>query len=351
MYSIEVYDSENLEPIVNLARTCYGEAGEPLEYWRWRYRSKYPTRSAIIVARSGNEIVGMQPMNVFPAVLGDRQEYLGVLTGVQVHPDHRGHGLFGRMVDACVQEAWKSNAIAVTTMPNEKSYPLFMRKGWMNSGDRSFFVRPLRRGGGNTPTGVFFSRLASCAAVLWAPGARARRIKQNSMHHLTSTIEDTIDTGNLESLDEDDRISIRRDGNWLRWRYADCPVREYCLRKAVNDAGRIIGWAASAVEWRAGLRVGYVMDVVAENVDARTILVRATVDALASHGVAVACAVVSSPLQIASLETAGFAKVPGFMPLKRFHTVHVVNPARETELTLVETVDRWNLTLGDWDAI
>jgi len=351
MYSIEVYDSEELEPIVNLARACYGEAGEPLEYWRWRYRSEYPTQSAIIVARSGNKIVGMQPMNIFPAVLGGRQEYLGVLTGVQVHPDHRGHGLFGGMVDACVQEAWKSKAIAVTTMPNERSFPLFMRKGWTNSGDRPFFVRPLRRGKWNTPAGVFFSWVAACAAVLWAPEARARWSRRSSVHYFTSTIEDTIDTGNLESVDEDERISISRDGNWLRWRYADCPIRDYSLLKCANKEGRIAGWAASAVEWRAGLRVGYVMDVVAGNVDARTTLVRAAVDALASQGVAAACAVVSSPLQKTSLETAGFAKVPEFMPLKRFHTVHVVNPARETESALVETVDRWNLTLGDWDAI
>jgi len=351
MYSIEVYDSENLEPIVNLARACYGEAGEPLEYWRWRYRSEYPTRSAIIVARSGNEIVGMQPMKVFPAVLGGRQEYLGVLTGVQVHPDHRGHGLFGRMVDACVQEAWKSKAIAVTTMPNERSYPLFMRKGWTNSGDRSFFVRPLRRGRGNSPTGVFFSRVAAYAAAFRALGSNVRGGKLSSLQPITSIIDAAAGTGSLDSLDEDERISITRDGNWLRWRYADCPVRDYCLVKCANNEGRITGWAASAVEWRAGLRVGYVMDVVAENVDARSYLVRATVDALASQGVAVACAVASSPLQRVALESSGFAKVPRFVPLKRFHTVHCVNPARKQEASLVETVDRWNLTLGDWDAI
>ncbi|MBN2464462.1 GNAT family N-acetyltransferase [candidate division WOR-3 bacterium] len=343
---------DDLSAVLELARACYGSSTNPPEWWRWRYFTYRPESSGIFVAELAGKVVGIRPVTYFRYSLGRRALTGALFTDVMVHPEFRRRGIFSRLVSVCVEEAWRNGADFISTMPNDLSLPGFLKSGWVNLGDRRLMVCPLRPAG-NVRRGRgtrWWSLLTAIPAALTE--LRHHRLSSHGpIAEEAERFDPSADA--LADLTARKRsvLALRRDAAWLNWRYCDKPRNEYGRFVARERDGSISGVVVTHVEMRFGLRAGFLVELVSASTESTRTLVAAAIRSLRRQGAEAAAAVMSESQTIRDLFKLGFLAVPGAVSPKHFHTVFLPRPGSEGQFASLLRVDRWSLTLGDWDAI
>ncbi len=341
MYKIEKYTSTDDGPLVDLARLCFGETGQSEEYWSWRYRSEFRDNSVVFVALKGDVLVGMQPVAFFPAHFKGASATVGILTSVCVHPDHRGQGLFGKLVNECEFESWRRGALLLATMPNDKSYPLFHRRNWMDPG-----LRTLMAFTALSPANLF--RLLSQPA-----NARTKGSGQDAG---ASIVEVTKVDAEWDSFaDQQARkwpgVWIRRDAKWVNWRYLTCPSRSYDVLQYRGKNTQLEGWLACVYQKTNRVKTGFILDLHANSDQVAVRLLRVATRNLTRKGCVAIVAVESDISALSRLRQSGFRKVPERLSPKRFFTVYRANPDLAKDVQELSKIGAWRFSLGDWDNI
>ncbi len=349
---IRAYRDEDLAELRQLMAAVYGDAAISDEIWRWRHFG-LGGKNGAMVAVDGGAIVGQQPMELYDFHFGGRPVPGAVLTGVMVHPRYRRRGLFGNLVGACEQTAWDNGAAFVTTMPNEQSFPAFMKSGYVDPGLRTLLVRVVDP----EPLAVRLRAPPRVAALGGAVGrlglaglaSMLRRSRRIRVEHVTGFSED-VDQLFTQFVAGSAGLCQVRSLEWLRWRYERAPLQPPRLFEA-RENGRLVGWAVSTTEQREGLRVGYLVDILAIDGAARRALILAVSDDLANAGVAIILSVVSNRELIRALVSCLFVPVPRRTAPKKFYTVFKAAPGRRHDLAALASIGNWYQTLGDWDNI
>lgn len=338
--------------VMSLVRTCYGEAAEPPEWWRWRHREFDPSNSVMFVAVDRQEIVGLRPMAVFDYFLRGESIKGGLFSAVMVHPDYRRQGIFSRLVEACAQEAWRRGAAFVHTMPNDVSYPGFVKLGWHDPGDRTLLVRPL------DVAAIFGKKvgphwLAATLAFLPQAGLSLSRprAKWDFVIDQVESFDDAAEALASRVAKELNGIVLQRTRRWLNWRFKSNPWNRYQRFAATSRRGDLVGFAVTNTENRSGLRVGYVVELIADSSDARRALIEAATSSLRQQGAALVATVVSDPELAQAFRRQRFFMVPQKLSPKRFHTVYQPRPGCAGDFESVRAISAWYQTLGDWDGI
>lgn len=308
-----------------------------------------------MVAEVAGRVVGVQPMQVFPYTCDGGKLKGGLLTGVAVHPEFRRQGIFLALVEACEQEAWRQGADFVTTMPNERSRPGFLKMGYVDPGCRRLLVRPLA-------LRVLSRRVLRFPLIGSALGAVAEigqaLLKPRPQRDGFSVQEVRGVPDGIEELNEAHTrlfpgLRMQRSRDWWRWRYEQSPLRRYRFFEVRDAEQKSSGVAVVTFETRDEVPVAYLMDVVVRDSDVLSELLGQVFDAARREGGAhVICAVASSSTMVRALRWAGFWLVPLWAPVKRFYTVVRFNPEREPGLPAAwRQIGHWYQMLGDWDNL
>ncbi|MFM9005637.1 MAG: GNAT family N-acetyltransferase, partial [Flavobacteriales bacterium] len=109
------------------------------------------TRCIRIVAMDGERVAGFQSFFYWPVVMAGKELQSYQSGNSLVHPDYRGKGLFGKMLNFIHEPGSGFNAELLIGFPVEASYNSFMRNGWINPFNLQWYVKPLH------PVRSFFS--------------------------------------------------------------------------------------------------------------------------------------------------------------------------------------------------
>lgn len=143
---IALYQPWMRSQIVALFAMEYGVSAEEFEhtfvaFYEHTFQQGHGVR---IVALEGEKVGGFQSFFFWP-VTGPNGRLRVLQSGNSlVHPDFRGKGLFGKMLDYIEQPESGVAYDFLIGFPVEMSYGSFMRKKWLNPFDLQWYVLPLR---------------------------------------------------------------------------------------------------------------------------------------------------------------------------------------------------------------
>jgi GNAT superfamily N-acetyltransferase len=94
-----------------------------------------PARGRIFVVRSGSHLLGM--INLLITISTAEGGFVLMLEDLVVHPDYRGHGLGGQLVERAIQFAREKKFLRITLLTErvkeEAAQGFFRKHGFVNS--------------------------------------------------------------------------------------------------------------------------------------------------------------------------------------------------------------------------
>lgn len=349
-FRVRRFQRDDAPGVRRVLEATYGGDATPPEVYDWWSFGCPGASSGFMVAESQGSVVGVQPMEIFPYRDGQKSFKGGMLTGVAVHPEFRRRGIFSALVNACEREAWRQGAAFVSTMPNDRSRPGFLKLGYTDLGRRRLLVRLVNPGDMCARSAPFLGRVIGAAAGCVQAVLKRISAEDGIALRQVNTIAPGVTALALKHETLFPGLRITRSAEWWRWRFLEAPTRRYRIYEATTSSGELAGLAVCTTGWKGRHKVSYLVDMVvsAERV-VRAIVNRLCEDA-ATEGSQALGAVVSSSSLANALSQAGLWIVPAWVPLKRFYSVVRFNPASDIPRTWHHINGR-DQTLADWDNL
>jgi GNAT superfamily N-acetyltransferase len=108
------------------------------------YEQEFQKQNCIrIVALDGERVAGFQSFFYWPVTIEGAEVQSYQSGNSLVHPDYRGKGLFGKMLNYIHEPGSGFNAELLIGFPVEASYNSFKRNGWNNPFNLQWYIKPL----------------------------------------------------------------------------------------------------------------------------------------------------------------------------------------------------------------
>lgn len=332
-------------------------------YWQWRHYSNPDITSRIYVIKGGGDgvIAGMRPISFMPIRVNGKDVSSVMLTAVITHPDYRRKGIFSSLVKHSMKESKDSGASFAFTFPNEKSYAIYSKKReWRHIGSIPLFAKiiDLNR--------VLQSQLGSLFLVRWMSMFGNKVLKFIYKRPVFDSFNTKIDIRMTKDIDNsydqfwhkvssDYSIIIKRDANYLRWRYLDNPVMKYDIIEARDKKDDSLkGYIVTTFQERYGLNLGLIIDMMVQAKDEQigTLLIAKVTSRFNDEKVAVAgCLMQKNQWYTKCLRNNGFLFLPQKINPREFYVLcSCLSEDPEFERTIFN-FDDWHLTWGDTDNV
>jgi hypothetical protein len=251
----------------------------------------------------------------------------------------------GRGLGAQLFTAWSDHVdVALGLGLTPSSYGLFKKLRYHDVGPVPFFQKVLDAGA------VARRRLGRAVGTAAAPLVRlALAVRHPERRRTAGDVVVQPASGftpEYDALWERARASyamcVRRDRDYLAWKYARCPHRRYDVLEA-RRGGELEGFAVSRHEDYRGLRLGWIVDVFADAAHhaARDALLGGVLDAFRAAGVARAQAFAMNGALGEDLRRRGFRR-------QRSPMQFCVRTRVESDAVLADR-GRWHVVFGDSD--
>lgn len=312
----------------------------------WQYFQNPDTGEdgpVILVAMEGDAVLGQIANMTFPFWWGDREVRAGQCIDYFVRPDTQGKGVGKALCDRCADEVDVVLALGLTP----SSYPLF-RKMYTDIGPVPSFMKILdgralarkKWGAAGQLAGPFVD--AGIRLFFPTPGLR-EDIEVREVSEFVDEYDDLWRRARGSFV-----TTVRRDARYLRWKYSQCPFRQYRVLEARRH-GALAGFAVVRVEGKPEFRRGILVDLFCDASD------RATVDALLAaanadfkrDGVARVEAYCYSRLLAGALKRHGFR--PGRTTMQYCVSYRGTPDGRGEPKAVIGDLSNWNLFIGDGD--
>lgn len=323
--------------IVRLFETVFGKtmgSTESVDHWRWEFADNPIGRLSIILAWEGDRLVGQYAANPRRVRVSGEDRLAALSLDTIAHPDYRFLGIFTRTAKACYTAMREQGFNFIIGFPNANSiHGLTISLGWSTINDTPIFLRPVAPG-----------------ITAFGGGAAAVRPRRGFKLNEESGFGDWADEL-WERCRDRQAIWVRRDREYLAWRYGARPETSYSILTAWSE-GRIAGWIAWRISEQGGIKVLFVMDLLADPVRAADALLEAAINAAAREG----CRLVSALVMQDSIykpifRRHLFARLPrALYPQNKIHFCAL----RLTDAIPPETFydpSLWHISWGDTDVL
>ncbi len=321
------------------------------KYWEWRFFNNTACNASIMLADYKGSPIGIQPVAIFDFQKGTTTYQGAMYTGVLTHPDHRRKGVFRTLVDSANDYANSQGAAFSMTMPNDASYPGFIRTGeWISPGEIPLFLKVIDGRATLKPKlGKLLSYLCGGACrvpFLREPPCSPVDFETNQVKEVSGELDLLFDRFSATN----ETLMIRRTQRYWKWRYEQRPDSDYRSFEIRKNAA-LAGVVATGTQERFGIDFGMILDLVS-NEDELSVyqLLHAAQEDLKSRGVGIiSCQAATKSLQRA-LVNSGFRKlIPAINP-KKFH--YVYRPHTNNNLDHnPQSIGDWYLMFGDSDNV
>ncbi len=254
-----LWEDEDEEQILRLMRCGYGDMEIAYhDYFDWEYRRNPAGRATIGVGHLPDGVVVTALATVPTPIIFKGRSLVGsqLVNGV-TDPEYRGCNLF----PSCANMVWQALEGAGVALsygfPNPRSFPGLTKKvGYINMGRACLLMRP------HAPAELLARRLPSGRRLgLGGFDRLLVRGLSKQLHEKTVVSKrPSFDGLFMEHLHETAALGLRRDIDWLNWRYVKIPRRTYSII-AVGNASRPEGVAVYRIcDWDK-LRIGTINDL------------------------------------------------------------------------------------------
>ena len=343
--SIEQRGLGDAEDLFRLYGSVFGEAltEASRRRWEWQYLENPATTGAgpeIWVAREDGRLLGQYASMPVRLWWGSREVRSSWGMDVFVAAQARGRGLGAQLFTA-----WSDHVdVALGLGLTPSSYGLFKKLRYHDVGPVPLFQKVL------DARAVARRRLGRVAGAAAAPVLRlalAARHPERGRRAEDVVVQPAAGfTPEYDALWARARASyamcVRRDREYLAWKYARCPHRRYDVLEA-RRGGKLEGFAVSRHEDYRGVALGWIVDVFADTADhaAKDALLGAVLDSFRAAGVARAQAFAMNAALGDDLRRRGFRQ-------HRSPMQFCVRARVDSEAVFADR-GRWHVVFGDSD--
>ena len=285
-----------------LFEACFGQRGAR-DVLDWRYDRCPHGQPIALLGRVEGRAVSGYACNPRRIGWDAASVTVGQTGDVMSHPDARGKGYFTRLDRAAMQASAEAGWPVVFGLPNRQSANLFLQKlGWMGVGNLKPWTFVLRASAGARRERLRAGRLASALVPLdaWRGRRVCARLKASSAPLRTQPVErfGTWVEPLGRALSERYEWVLRRDADYLNWRFFEGPHGGFEAVRVDDSQGRAVGYAVTQTP-SAPDGLGFLVDLVGLDESAERAALLAALERLRGHGAAVvrAHAVVGSTWQ------------------------------------------------------
>lgn len=198
--------------------------------WQWQFPDNIHGEGWISLAESNGEVIGQYCMMNIPLNFLGHRLLAGQSCDTMIRPDHQGKGWFVGLAVRNYEYAVGMGVEAVFGMPGRKSYPGFMRGlGWAKIAELKYFyyrlefqkLKILRKFGiGQVPRRFISLPNLFSLKMDGLQNGEGVDIK------VSSVLPEDLSSMLLE-LNHYEVLSLRKDLDYLKWRYERHPVFQY----------------------------------------------------------------------------------------------------------------------------
>ena len=298
-----------------------------LDFWKWRYAENPFGTGVIKLLFDEDELIGhyaVVPVNIQVEDVPVRAVFsMNTIT----HPDYGRQGIFTYLARETYKECQMRGFKFVYGFPNKNSYHGFTKRlHWQGLGKMSLLYKDLQEGVSHPPL--------------------SKRVRQ--IHQVERFGED-IDLL-WHKVKGEYNVIVPRTREFLNWRYVEHPEINYAKYVGRDNSGQAVGYVVLKIFKTENETRGHIVDILSLN-DKGVIkeLVRSTSDYFTERGIGnVSCWMQDNHFCAGTLKEEGFVRkeVPGSYP----HFGAKVFEEMSTQVTGVEDIASWYLTMGDCDV-
>lgn len=356
-WEVAEYEPGDEQGIMRLYQLVFGEEMSD-DQWRWRYLKNPTGLVTIILAKAGAQIVGQYALLPVRMKVGADTRVVALSLDTMVHPDYRGQGVFVELARRLYKDVALQGTPLVYGFPNEASHRGFVTGlGWVDLCDRvPLFVRPL------SAEGILKGTVAN--RFLLAVGGRSGQMGMSLL--LPARRIEVPDGCAIRPVTSfDDRadelwrrassafgISLVRDQRYLNWRYVEKPGDSYTIL-ILERAGDVLGYVVLKSVERFGLRIGFVVDLLAvpdQPSISRCLISEAVECFRKAQRAIISCLMLKHSPYIQALRANGFLFLPARLHPQEMY-VGVRRNTEEYAAELITNPSNWYITWGDHDDI
>lgn len=322
--------------------------------WNWQFRDNPAGYCRALVAHVGDQIVGQYMVIPMELCLEGRTILASLSMDTMTHPTYRKQGIFQTLALKLYADLAKDGISITYGFPNENSLSgLTNLLGWSHIATLNMYVKPLnverfiQKGKGGRflafiaarPLSFFFRQSSAPPSSL---GLKVRQVDR---------FDERVD--NLWQMNRTIQpIQKSRTRDFLNWRYADCPFRDYQFF-ILEEKEQLLGYIVLRYMEEFGLKGGMIVDFLVH--PKRPEAFEALVSACLYYSTEqemdlVACILHGNRALLKRLQKLRFIKVPRFLePKKWYFTVRQNNTRYSADL--INSPHSWFLTFGDTDVI
>lgn len=197
----------DLPEMIELLKSSLGEGLIPKSeaYFKWKHHDNPFGTSKILLAKEGDEIVGLRAFMRWQWVRGTEIVEAVRAVDTATHPSYQGKGIFKTLTMKAVEECKHEGVSLVFNTPNPMSMQGYLKMGWYSIGKMPLYIAP----------GSFAPRLYK--------EDRLHALYEN--YNVGRALEGYSDTWALQHHPTLYHTPITK--KYLEWRYQYCPIVTY----------------------------------------------------------------------------------------------------------------------------
>lgn len=328
--------------------------------WMWQFQNSFSKDSGVSVAELCDEIVAHYAVMWFPMSYQGRRISGAVSTATVTDKKARGKGLFTKLAKRVFAEIETDGCKLVFGFPNSQSIRGFVKRlEWFEIAKFPLLIKPvnfspfLNKFLGNKHLIAFLSffmnRVYHFGFKLFNGWGQDRTIR------IVTDVEGFSEQFSKiwKSCFASSKIAVARESAYLKWRYLDKPFSKYDIVTVVDENNEISGYMVIAMAVKKGLKVVYVMEIMARDDNKRVSgKLLKYLETYARERKADAISMLSLPNNPNKwlFYKYGFLPVPRKMFPQDIHFCARVN-SEDIDSVFVKNNANWYISWGDLDVV
>lgn len=353
--AIEITDDNYLPGLAEMAAEHYGDGNDTanLSYLKHEYFGN-PGGSAILyIAFDKDKHIAVGQVAAIPVTLKFGTDYSKCLLAVNTltRKSYRAQGIFGILASKVCEKAYNDNYAMAYAMPNQYSYPGFVKHlGFSDVGRVPLYVRPVRPS--LLVKSFLHSSLLSAFAKVFDAFYRIKGDPECVLFDFNAGVDKYADEF-WDAIKYKADVMVVRNKEYLKWRYSDMPCRDYLGYYALHD-GKPVAVAVGRNMAVSGINCAMIADFLfadGHEAAAKAVLKQLLKD-LQDRGAELAgCMVPRGSEERKLLRKMKFFKCPIFLEPQPFRLVRRQFDLSDDSISISANFSEWFFTLGDYDVV